>query len=653
MSKDAAEGGAGRRAAIALIVVSIAVGLALLMDLSPWLRGGFGWRWPYERPQLSALSRMIPGVVTLAIYGAGLRLLRRRSARWHLVWCVLGATALPVALLAWLGEPLELLYTRTISPLTTGGFSVASRMGDPAEAVRRWPEIMISVRKSASHIAVGPPGWPLLFSLAGRILERMTLGPLPALIRRLALPLRTMQCHDAELMMLSDGQLAAAWLGIAQPLWAALAALPLYAMTRRLSDEATARRAVAWWPLVPSLSLFTATLSNLYPLLSVGAVALFMRGTLAHHRVSRWPWLIAAGVVTAAGVAMSLSLVPLGLLFGLLALLSQPWREAPLRANLGRAVELGLAFGLGLGLVLAGLVASGWDLPAIYRTSMDFHLTHLYRPYWPWLALHTWDLALFLGLPLFGLTLLSLTDRRGGSLHRDGIRQIGVALVVTILAQVVSGTGRGETGRIWLFFMPLALPSAASVLGRLPRATGRAMAGVQVAWLLTLVLVLRPVGTGLTPPPILAQDAGGAETFVPVGEARFGEQLVLLGYMVEQDPAADALLLRLRWRSEGQIVAPYYFSALLVSPQGAQSAAIDWQPFDVGYPTTCWHLNAGQALVDEVSLPLEAGHPGGDWWLSLSVFALGSDDTPLRLPVRVDGILGDQMGLGPIGVVRP
>jgi hypothetical protein len=346
--------------------------------------------------------------------------------------------------------------------------------------------------------------------------------------------------------------------------------------------------------------------------------------------------------------------VPLLLFFGLLALLSRPWREAPFGANLGRAVELGVAFGLGLGLVLAGGAAAGCDLPAVFATSMDFHLTHLHRAYWPWLLLHTWDLALFIGLPLFGLTLLSLADGRGHAIYRDGIQQVGVALTVTILAQVVSGTGRGETGRIWLFFMPLALPPAARVLGRLPRATGRALAAAQMAWLLTLVLVLRPVDTGLTPPPLLAQRTDDMEAFMPMADIRFGEQLVLLGYAVAQNPDDGALSLYLHWRSEGQIAVPYYFSALLVSPQGAQRAAIDWQPFDVGYPTTCWHLNADQgALVDRVSLPLEEGHPDGDWWLSLSVFELSRDNTPQRLPVHsVDGALDDQVGLGPIVVVR-
>jgi hypothetical protein len=316
-----------------------------------------------------------------------------------------------------------------------------------------------------------------------------------------------------------------------------------------------------------------------------------------------------------------------------------------------RTLGVGLAYASGLVVMLALEVLLGADPLRIFRTSMAFHLGHIDRPYWPWLILHTWDLGLFFGAPLLGLAILSLAGRPD-----DGLRQTAFAVALTLLAQVVSGTGRGETGRIWLFFMPLLLPGAALVLRELSFRARMAALVAQVFWLLVCVMVLRTVGTGLGPPPRWSEVAWAQPpTMTPVPEARFGPSLTLMGYHAEQSAAAERIVLYLQWRVEGQIAAPYYFSGLLVSPRGPQGEAVDWQPLAMRYPTTCWHLadDPGR-IVDRVELPLEPGQSGGDWWISLSAFVLPPGGGPERLPVRaVNGEASDQIGLGPIAVVQP
>ncbi|MBN1400921.1 MAG: hypothetical protein JXA74_08780 [Anaerolineae bacterium] len=625
-----------------VVLASLGLVVVLLLDLWPWLRGGYGWRWPYDRPRLSDLKRLWPLGLTLALYGGGLRLLRSRCTDLYVAWCFLGAIAVPLACLAWSGCPLELLFTRTVSALTTGGFTLGARVVDPIEALRRWPEYMLSARDFSSHMAISPPGWPLAYALLTRALER-----LPTLAERLALPLRTFQCHNIPLMRLSNPQIASAWLGIAAPLWAAAAALPLYALARRLTDALTARWAVALWPLVPSLALFSGTLSTPYPLLSVTAAWLFGRGLTGPRR--RWLWLGLAGALSALSIAFSLSFVPLILLFGLWTLLHLPWTRGRSADSARRAASVGTAYALGLALVVAVGVLLGANPLAILRTSFDFHLHHIDRPYWPWLALHTWDLGLFMGVPLCALALLASRSRNAGAAG-----PLALATTLTIAAQVLSGTGRGETGRIWLFFMPLWLGGAALILRDLSPRARRAALAAQMVWLLVCVMVLRTVGTGLHAPPTWVEvSVGPTSPIIPIAEARFGSHLALIGYGAQQELGAEALTLNLQWRIEGQIDAPYYFSALLVSPQGPQGQAVDWQPFDVRYPTTCWHLTDDpSALVDHVTLPLESGHPSGDWWLSLSAFVLDADGSPNRLPVRTpSGELDEQLGLGPIPIV--
>lgn len=547
-----------------------------------------------------------------------------------------GATAIPIALLYILDGPLFLLLGRTITPGTTGGYTLGAMLPDLLAALRDWPAWMVRAERISSHMAISPPGWPLLYAVVGQTLDR-----LPTLAGWLAAPLRDLQCHHVEWMQLSDGRVASAWLGIASPLWAALSLLPLYDAARRPSDEALARRALSWWAVVPSLSLFTGTLTTPYPLLSSIALWLLVRG-LPRRRA---PWLIAAGAVTAVGILFSFSLLPLALTWALFAALEAWTQEEALVPKIRQlaVVAAWCCMGAGGVYLLYALLAghTPWD---VFSASMTFHLGHIDRPYWPWLALHTWDYMLFLGPPLLALSLAAVPSWR-----RSAAARLSLATGVTLLALVVSGTGRGETGRIWLLFMPLSLIGAAEVLRKKRFAQRTTLALAQAAWLLVLATVLRPVGHTLTPPPTYAAPPSSASEHLAPPNSRVGKALQLEGWEATQED--DSLLLALRWRVSQRITRAYRFSALLVSPEGALPRAVDWEPLKGRLPTTCWYGTTTAEVVDRVALPLGEDWPAGDWWLSLSVYELGADDAPLRVPVRgPDDQASDQIGLGPIRV---
>ncbi len=631
-----APGALWRRTAVAALV-----GLALLLaaafwrDWWPGLRGGYGWRWPYAAPEPGLLPRLAPALVTLAVYGAGLHLLRKRPAPLYVGWCVAGALALPVALLAYLGDPALHLLGRTVTEGATGAFWVAVEMGSPLAALRDWPAWMARAESISSHMAISPPGYPLLYGLAAR-----ALGALPALAHGLAAPIRALQCHHAALMALDDGVLASAWVGMTGPLWGALAAVPLYDLARRQAGEGLARRAAALWALVPSLALFTGLLVMPYPLLAVGSCALLARG-LAPRRVG---WLALAGVLVALGVLFSFSLLPLGLTLALWALL-EVWRTeaSPLR-RLARWLGLAWPCLAGAVLVVAAytLIAghTPWD---VFVASMRFHLGQLDRPYGPWLALHTWDYVLFFGPVLTGLSLWGLA---GG---RHGAGRLSAAVWLTLLILVLSGTGRGETGRIWLFFMPLTLLSAAEALQGLTRREAAALMAAHVLWLLTLVTVLRPVGITITPAPSYAAPPAETPSALQPLDVAFGSELHLLGYAAVQK--GDHLLLTLQWQATAPITEDYSFSALLVSPEGPLAAATDWRPLEGGYPTTCWHCAPQGLVLDRIVLPLGEAAAPGPWWISLSAYTLDAAQRPQRAPVCAPAApCDDQIGLGPVMV---
>jgi hypothetical protein len=634
-----------RRQVIVTILSSltIIVALILVLDLWPAVRGGFGWRWPYLPLRVSALAQALPGLTVLFIYLVGLYWFKKGPLVVNLGWSILGATSLPVAMLLWWGNPLEILFTRTISGLATGAFTVGTGIDDLLVALRHWPELMVGFHRFSSHMAISPPGWAIIYYGLAHFLEH-----LPAVSEPMGMALRTMQCHDVPLMELSNAQLATAWFGIASPFWTALAVLPLYGLVRQLGHENVAREAVIWWPLVPALALFVGTLSTPYALIATAVVYLTVCGLTASFLARRRLLMVLAGLLTGVSILINFSLVPLLLFCGLLTLLLTLFLQetTSYSSKFWQAVQAGFYFGLGLLLVL-GLYTwvAGPNLFEVYQTGMSIHL-ELERPYVPWLFLHIWDFAFFLGLPFFGLLVWSSTRWRQQPLHL-----ISLALLLTLLILALSGTGRGETGRVWIFFMPLALVGVAAIFQELTRRQRVMLIGCQAGWFVSLWLFLLTVGTGLHPPPAYAEVAYlPAAGMVEVPVVEFGEVMQLHGYLATYQPERNSLQLDLYWQIKGQIETPYFFSALLVTPDGEIKTAVDWQPFDYQFPTTCWHTVTNDTLLmDRIEIPLADPSPPGDWWLSLAVFAY-SETVYERLPTITAAGIDDQIGLGPIRI---
>ncbi len=617
--------------------------LAFLFNWWPGLRGGFGWRWPYNPLTLAQLPRLWPALLALPVYLAGLWLLRNQRAGLFVLWCLGGALVVPVALLYWWGDPLELLFARTASGVTTGGFAVALQVQTMGDVLAGWPALMPTWEPISSHMVVSPPGWPFLYHTLMAWGERI-----PALSEVAGMALRPLACDNVPLMDRSNAQLAAAWLGVAAPLWAALTILPFYGLARQTAGDKAARWAIAWWPLVPSVAIFLGTLNSPYPLTAVTITWLLWAG-LTNGRPTRAAMqLILAGALTAVAILFSFAFVPLLLFAGLLALIvgwkrsGETWIEAGRRPLLA-----GVQFGLGLLLIFVLYTAWTGHTPlAIWQTTTQYHF-QLERAYWPWLGLHSWDFIMFLGLPAFALFILALFQPASRP-----VRQLALALALTLGLVVLSGTARGETGRIWSLFMPVALLGTAVVITNFAPRDQALFTLVQAAWLVGLFITIPAVGSDLTPPPAYTAVAFAPPTATPTAVAAdFGDALHLQGYAAQYGAQPGQLELDLYWEARQQMAVPYFFSAVLVAPDGRVLPAVDWQPFAYQFPTTCWYGQPAP-IMDRVYLPLDSGPITGDWWLSLTVFALSADNHPLPLPVtQADGTVGDQIGLGPISLV--
>src|SRR5258707_2285306 len=178
----------------AAMLACVAFCVILALDWLPSLRGDFGWRWPYEVPDL---ARLLPAIVTVAIYVIGVS--RVRNTRLLLLWCFLGAIAIPVTCLFLLGDPYYLLATRTLSGQTTGAHMAGAEIVQRGLQVtaQTWPTLMPSYYEPGQHammsvhIALSPPGLPFFYYALDRLF-----GAVPALAAPLGMPRRYLQCHN-------------------------------------------------------------------------------------------------------------------------------------------------------------------------------------------------------------------------------------------------------------------------------------------------------------------------------------------------------------------------------------------------------------------------------------------------------------------------
>lgn len=623
----------GRVGAVALVVAaSVTLAAILALDLIPFLRGAevFHWQWPYEPVEVGRALALAAGVAAYALVAAWL--IRAGQRRGVVVWAALGVIALSL-LATWVraGNPVEEIFARTASLVATGPYTAAGLIDWSGADWHDWPGVMTEYRALSQHVALSPPGLPLVYAGASRVFEQVP--PVADALQRAFVPL---QCDNTTLLQFSAGEWAAASVGLLMPVWAALTIFPLAAVAREMRLDAL--RLAPLWALVPAVVMFAGSWNTVYPALSVAAFGLLLRGYAARHGAGWWT---GAGLLSGLLTFANFSTAPIVLLFGLYALLRHVINERHQRPA-WFSLSVGVWFGLGLALPWALFWALTGGAPGeMLRVAFDRHLA-LDRPYLPWLWMHAWEWALLGGLPIVLLGLAALAR------WRPGWDVLPLAVFGALILLLLSGTARGETGRVWLFLIPFALLSAGQWIAGLDDAAARVRAWrglwiAQIALLLALVGAWAVMGApDLTPhpdpPPVIPAAAPQ--------DARFAPGFRLVGWSAQAEPGAIAL--HLNWRSEQQMTTPYYFAALPVGPDGAVGAAVVWQPQETRYPVTCWR--PGETLTDTVRVPLPESAAPGDWYISVQAFAdvkRPLDTVAVTLP---DGTRDRQVGLGPVRV---
>lgn len=622
-----------RRALLFAILISgLGLLVLILTDWLPWLRGPIPdsseWHWPYLlRPFSHWWLPLLIGALLLTIAAHWLR--QPENAKSHRLLLALSVTIIAMQLsLIYADRPAVLaeLVDRTQSNLASGYFEPAADIPDLNAALQNYPALMPTF--ASEHAQTHPPGLIIANNLTIQLLSNF-----PRLSLQLAQPVYPGRCIDLWLLPRPYPVAAALLLWSLLPIVAAALTLwPAWALARVWLPPAAARLAVLLIGTLPALLLFAPKVVQFYP-----ALALLLFWTLHRGLVrARWGWLLLAGLIYSLLTFLSLGNVTLALPIALYAVL---WLWQNGRFTPAALVQTALPLILG-GLTIWLGYWLGWGVApwAIVQTGLQQHyeLVTRYRPYDLWLLWNLIDVVVYAGWPTvvgFGLG-LAAAIRAARRRQLTPVAMMALALGLLLLLLDVSGSARGEVGRIWIFFYPLLALVAASALARhFPQPRQQALlVALQLLIAIGLGLAWRPVRAVNVVPqrPIMADATPTQTTAVAFTETIANPIAIeLAGYTLAETAVApgDTLPFTLFWQSEDPTIRPYTVFTQLLAPDNTLIAQKDNWPVNGQWPPTCW--TDGSPIIDNYVLTVPAGTPPGQYRL---VVGLYDADSGSRLP---------------------
>ena len=342
-------------------------------------------------------------------------------------------------------NPFEALFDRAVDVAANSYFTAGLRLNDVNEALRTYPQLMPTLD---IHAQVHPPGLPLIYWTAGRVLAAT-----PALARTVSLWFRQLECNDINLMLLGDAPLASALAGMVLPLLANM--LTVWCVFKLAKDRFGDRAglyAAALWVIVPSAVLFPGSWSLVYPCIA-GLTWLAVDAGLRRRSVL---WFLGAGLLLSAGTFLELGTAALGVFLALYILLRyvlarrnplSDWRFLlpALIATLLGVFSIWIAYQLVYGVSLKQIVE------AMYPIHVGYQFDRV-----TWIVNHPYEFAVFVGLPVFCLAIIAF-GRNVKAARSGGGDALSISFLLAVIGLTLFDPARDETARTWMLFMPLAV----------------------------------------------------------------------------------------------------------------------------------------------------------------------------------------------------
>jgi hypothetical protein len=263
--------------------------------------------------------------------------------------------------------------------------------------------------------------------------------------------------------------------------------VPLYLLARSVVSASTAWASASLWPLVPSALLFQPTADTAFPLLSTSALALACWAGRSGSRAGL-SYAFLAGLVLAVGMFFTLAFLPVGLVVGLVYLMT-PGMTWPGKASSIAATGAGFLLG-----TLVWWWATSANPFVIWwinqRNHARFYVEYP-RSYLAWVLENPIELAIGLGLPSAVWMLVGLGSPRQ-------VPRVAWATIFVLVILTISGKNLSEVARLWQPLMPPLLIGAgwgfARTGGRAWELAGTvALVGLQTLILEATIQVVYPI----------------------------------------------------------------------------------------------------------------------------------------------------------------
>lgn len=439
-----------------LSVVTLALAVAVLAQVS-WANGPAEWEWTWRPPGLAWGPALLAAAAAAALVAWAVT--RGASRIFPLGAGILGAL-LTFALIAAQPGGLERVLGSLVSRNSFGYVWDEALAPNTAALLADYPAASAGLNQ---HSRTHPPG-PLLLV---RVLSGLGSATPGKEFAQAAIDREIGRARDRRRPLPARPPVPGAVLALAVllPLAGAAAVWPLASLARSWGlPPAAVSFAAALWLLLPARTLFTPSLDQALPLLLTGAAALAAGKGL--------PRAALAGLVLFAACFLTwgcLAAVPFLLLISAAANPGgggegSALRLGPWRLGLAAPAVAGAAFTAPWVLLYA---TSGFNALAALSSALTLHrqIAVDTRSYPLWLAWNPYDVALLAGPLVVGLALtaMALKPWREGGRAAVFLPLLGFWGLLTLLW--ISGSVRGEIGRIWLMWMPFACVFAAGAAG--------------------------------------------------------------------------------------------------------------------------------------------------------------------------------------------
>lgn len=429
-----------------VVLISLFFLLALVFDLSPYLRGPAPyppeWRWPYL--YVNTLAKLwLPLLLTIFLLflthiteNMKLKKIIKNEKRIIAAF-ILAFFFFQMSFIYYDRGGLRAFFFKVAHPGMNGYFTTSLTIPDLRTFLKEYPN---RVKKYPQHAHGHPPGVTLYFYAINNTIARFP--QLKVLVNSVKPKRDDMQILWSSLKW--NEKIGAIISGYILAFLSLLALPFIYIVGKSIYGIKVGMRAMILYGFIPSVSLFIPLPDALFAIFSILSFLFLSKGI----KENKLRPLLIAGIILSIGIFFSLSLLPVLLLFICYIIFTQ---KKLVERNTTAKLFL---FSVGILIPFFSLFLLDYDSLAAAQTIIKngtYGSTYLL-----WLFYSPYDFFMFAGIPLFIFFLLQIKQ----SLFliytrvRKNIDKLFISFLLVLLAVNITGASRTETGRIWLPFIP-------------------------------------------------------------------------------------------------------------------------------------------------------------------------------------------------------